>query len=145
MLPLIILTTYYLCFYLFLFFNGFFILFFFHNTHSCTVRSLWDLWWYGNTSRNMAPYRTQKAVDYVEKRFLSYLSRARKVMKKIEALLKEKDNSLDLSRLNITESRVKFAAGFDELCAWLSPEINMQQLDMRHYGDAMYVSFYDRI
>jgi hypothetical protein len=93
----------------------------------------------------MAPYRTHKAVDYVEKRFLSYLSRARKVMKKIEALLKEKDNSLDLSRLNITESRVKFAAGFDELCAWLSPEMNMQQLDMRHYGDAMYVSFYDRI
>jgi hypothetical protein len=93
----------------------------------------------------MAPYRTHTALDYVEKRFLSYLSRARKVMKKIQALLKAKDENLDLSRLNITESRVKFAAGFDDLCAWLSPEMNMQQLDMRHYGDAMYVSFYDRI
>jgi hypothetical protein len=85
------------------------------------------------------------ALDYVEKRFLSYLSRARKAMKKIEALLNAKDLNLDLSRLNITESRMKFLAGFDDLRAWLSPEMKMQQLDMRHYGDAMYVSFYDRM
>lgn len=47
--------------------------------------------------------------------------------------------------MNITDSRSKFASGFDDLCIWLSPEMNMEQLDVRHYGDAMYVSFCDRI
>jgi hypothetical protein len=93
----------------------------------------------------MAPYRTHTALDYVKKRFLSYLSRARTDMKKVESLLKAKDENSDLSGLSITESRVKFAAGFDDFCACLSPEMNMQKLDMRHFGDAIYVSFYDRI
>jgi hypothetical protein len=39
----------------------------------------------------------------------------------------------------IAESCAKFLAGFDDLRAWLSLEINIQQLDMRHYGDAVNV------
>ena len=93
----------------------------------------------------MAPYRTHTALDYVPKRFLSYLSRARKVMKKIESLLTAKYDNLNLSRMNMTDSRTKFAAGFDELCCWLSPELSIVELDLKHYGDAMYLSFYDSI
>lgn len=66
-------------------------------------------------------------------------------MKKIETLLKIDDINLKLSKLNINESRAKFALGFDKLCSWLSPSLTVQEIDMRHYGDAMYVSFYDRI
>jgi hypothetical protein len=112
---------------------------------SCTTRNLWDLWWFGNPIRNMAPYRTHTPMDYVPKKFLSYLSRARKVMEKIESLLEEKYENLNLSRMNITDSRMKFAIGFDALCVWLSPELSIIELDLRHYGDAMYVSFYERL
>jgi hypothetical protein len=41
--------------------------------------------------------------------------------------------------LLITESCAKFSAGFDDLRAWLSLEMNTQQLNMRHYGDAVNV------
>ena len=66
-------------------------------------------------------------------------------MKKIEDLLKINEPNLKLSKISIAESRVKFAAGFDLLCSWLSPSLTIQELDARHNGDAMYVSFYDRI
>jgi hypothetical protein len=66
-------------------------------------------------------------------------------MKKIESFLKTKYENSNLSLISITDSREKFAIGFDDLCVWLSPEMSITQLDMRHYGDAMYVSFYDRI
>ena len=113
--------------------------------HRCTVRSLWDLWWFGDVSRNMAPFKTHTSYDYETKRHLSYLSRARSVMKLIESLLKADDSNLNLSALSITQSRAKFATGFDKLCRHLSPDLSEQQIDMRHYGDAMYVSFYERM
>jgi hypothetical protein len=89
----------------------------------------------------MAPYWTHTALDYIPKRFLSYLSRARKVMGKIESLLTARYDNLNLLRLNMTDT----AAGFDELCCWLSPELSIDERDLRHYGDAMYLSFYGRI
>jgi hypothetical protein len=84
-------------------------------------------------------------MDYVPKKFLSCLLRARKVMEKIESLLKAKDENLNLSRMNITDSRTKFATGFDALRVWLSQELSIVELYLRHYGDAMYVSFYERL
>lgn len=93
----------------------------------------------------MAPYRTHRATDYSGKKYHSYLSRARIVMKTIEDLLKNVEPNLKLSKINIAQSKVKFAAGFDLLCSWLSPSLTTQELDARHYGDAMYVSVYDRI
>lgn len=85
----------------------------------------------------MAPFRTHNSYDYGLKKYVSYLSRARVVIKKIESLLKEKEPELDLSKLDITASRTKLAVGFHELCTYLSPDV--------HHGDAMYVSFYDRL
>ena len=93
----------------------------------------------------MAPFKTHTAFDYELNRHLSYLSRARSVMKRIENLLKERYSTLNLSTLDITQNRAKFEIGFYMLCSALSPELNEQQLDSKHYGDAMYVSFYDRM
>lgn len=93
----------------------------------------------------MAPYRTHRSMDYREKKHLSYLSRARIVMSTMESLLLENAPDLKLSKITIAQSRVQFAAGFDKLSSWLSPSLSLLELDMRHNGDAMYVSFYDRI
>jgi hypothetical protein len=79
---------------------------------------------------NMAPYRTYTALDFIPKRFLSSLSRARKVMEKIEYSLIAKYDTFNLSRMNMTDSRTKFAAGLDELCCWLSPELSILELDV---------------
>lgn len=67
------------------------------------------------------------------------------MIKKIEALLKVKEPDLELSTLHITAIRAKFATGFDDLCSYLSPGHTIEELDRRHYGDAMYVSFYERL
>ena len=67
------------------------------------------------------------------------------MIKKIEALLKVKEPDLELSMLHITVIRAKFAAGFDDLCSYLSPGQTIEELDKRHYGDAMYVSFFERL
>lgn len=93
----------------------------------------------------MAPFKTHTAFDYEKKNHLSYLSRARSVIGKIEALLIEKGGDVNFSAMSVSASRERFAIGFNELCSYLSPDMNQQQLDIRHYGDAMYVSFYDRM
>jgi hypothetical protein len=66
-------------------------------------------------------------------------------MKKFEDVLRETEENLDLSRLSIAQSRVYFARGLNTLCSRLSPELNILELDMRHNGDAIYLSFYDII
>lgn len=74
------------------------------------------------------------------------MTRARKVMEKIESFVQDSEGpGFKFSSLTITESRIKFADGFDKLCIWLSPNLSQDELDYRHYGDAMFVSFYDRI
>lgn len=93
----------------------------------------------------MAPYKVHAQLDYEDNKSQSYLSRARKVMEKIECFVKETEPNFKFSRVNIVESRVKFAEGFDRLCNWLSPDLSQVEIDYRHYGDAMFVSFYDRI
>lgn len=67
------------------------------------------------------------------------------IMGKIESLLIEDEGNLRLAGLGMTASRVHFAKGFDKFCTWLSPTLTQVELDLRHFGDAMYVSFYDRI
>ena len=66
-------------------------------------------------------------------------------MATLETMLQVDEPHLKLSKMNIAESRVKFASGFDKLCTWLSPSLSTLELDLRHNGDAIYVSFYDRI
>ena len=84
-------------------------------------------------------------MDYKEKKYESYLSRARVVILTIEGLLLEDEPNLKLSKLSIPESRTKFAIGFDKLCIWLSPSLSALEVDVRHNRDAMYVSVYYRI
>ena len=93
----------------------------------------------------MAPFRSHISYDYGLKKYASYLSRARVVMTKIGSLLKAKEPELDLSKIDITASRTKFAVGFNALCTYLSPDNPIDAVDRRHYGDAVYVSFYDRL
>ena len=112
----------------------------------CNVLVLSDLWYFGNPSRNMAPYRMHKSSDYENHKDASYLSRARKVLEKIESLVQDSEGpDFKFSNLTINESRIKFAVGFDKLCIWLSPNLSQEEIDRKHYGSAMFLSFYDRI
>ena len=117
----------------------------YYPIYRCTVRVLWDLWWFGDASKNMGPFSSHISSDYVIRRHQSYLSGARVVINKIEALLKVKEPNLVLKILHITEIRAKFSSGFDDLCSYLSLGQTIEELDRRHYGDAMYVSFYKRL
>ena len=101
--------------------------------YRCTVRVLWDLWWFGDASKEMAPFRSHNSYDYGLKKYVSYLSRARVVITKIESLLKEKEPELDLSKLDITASRTKFAVGFNDLCTYLSPDVTIDVLDRKSF------------
>ena len=75
----------------------------------------------------MSSFKSHTSFDYETKRHLSYLSRARSIIKKVENLLIEDDNDLNLSSLDILQSRVKFAAGFNKICLLLSPNMNVHQ------------------
>ena len=93
----------------------------------------------------MAPFRVHRATDYTHKNQMSYLSRCRNVMAKIESLILDNEPELQLVHLSLTESRNKFTVGFDLLCAWIFPTLTQIELDVKHLGDAMYLTFYDRI
>lgn len=91
----------------------------------------------------MAPFYVHKNQDYMLTKHHSYLSRCRNVMSKIESLLLEIEPDLKLINLSLSESRVKFAAGFNLLCAYIYPTLSQLEIDLKHLGDAMYLTLYD--
>lgn len=60
------------------------------------------LWWFGNAAKNMAPYRTHYVLNYTANRAMSYSSRARTLIKKIESVVKTKYENFNLSIISIT-------------------------------------------
>lgn len=113
--------------------------------YRCNVRSIWDLWWFGNTSENIAPYRMLHVWDLGTPADSSLLSRGSKVLQKLEQLAKEANPALQLRSLNITESRAVFSSAFDALCLPLRSDLTAEQVDRRHYGESSYLTFYDLI
>lgn len=109
------------------------------------MRSLWDLWWFGNTSENMAPYRMLHVWDLSTRSDSSLSSRGAKVIEKLEQIAKESDTSIQLRNLNVSDSRVVFATAFDALCLSLSTNAAIEQIDRRHYGESSYLTIYDLI
>ena len=61
-----------------------------------------QLWWFGNAAKNMVPYRTHYVLNYAANRAMSYSSRARTVIKKIESVVKTKNENLNLPLISIT-------------------------------------------
>ena len=59
------------------------------------------LWWFGNAAKNMAPYRTHYGLNYTANRAMSYSSRARTLIKKIESVVKTKNENFNLSLISI--------------------------------------------
>jgi hypothetical protein len=75
----------------------------------------------------------------------SNLSKAVQVMKALETLVVAENPSIILRKLNVTESRNKFAIAFNALCVSFSPSASLEEIDRRRYGDAHYTTFYDLI
>ena len=95
----------------------------------CNVRTLWDLWWFGDTSLNIAPYRMIRSFDLTKPEYRVFLSKAAKVIKSLEALAVENSN---INRLSIIDSRALFSTTFNALCLSFHPTFTLEQLDRRH-------------
>lgn len=109
------------------------------------MRTLWDLWWHGDKTLNIAPYRMLHTFDLTKKENRSHLSKAGRVMAVMEKIVKDDDGTVVLKKLGIVESRLKFASAFDSLCASFSPLSPIEEIDRRRYGDSSYITFYDII
>ena len=114
-----------------------------HNR--CSVRVMWDLWYYGWEDQKMAPYRLLHVWDLDEKGDKVYLSKATKVMEKLSVIAVEHAPGVSLRNLSISESRKIFASSFDKLCNILSRGASIEDIDRKHYGEASYITFYDMI
>lgn len=111
----------------------------------CNVQTLRDLWWHGDQTRNIAPYRKLHTFDLTKADSRSHLSKAGRVMAAMEKIVTDEDATVILRKLGITESRLKFASAFDSLCASFSPLSPIEDIDRRRYGDSSYITFYDLI
>lgn len=111
----------------------------------CNVRSLWDLWLFGNTVENIAPYRMLHVWDLGTKTDSSLLSKAAKVIQKLEQIATERDPTIQLRQLTTATSRAVFAAAFDALSILISTRESIEDIDRRHYGESSYLTIYDLI
>ena len=113
----------------------------------CNVRSLWDLWWFGDLSGNVTPYRKFRSFDLATKEARSLMSKATRVMETLEKLAKVDNPSINLMQLSMIESRNVFATTFLTVCNSFhtAPVLMLEELDKRHYGTKSYVTFYDLI
>lgn len=73
------------------------------------------------------------------------LSKALQVMKALENLVVADNPAIIIRKLNVTESRSKFAIAFNALCLSFDPSATLEEIDRRRYGDANYTTFYDLI
>ena len=111
----------------------------------CNVRTLWDLWYFGQEASNVAPYRQLHAWDLDTKADRAMLSKAVKVMEKLSSIAVERSPTIILRDLSINDSRQIFAISFNTLCMTLTGGALAQDIDRRHFGDSSYVTFYDMI
>lgn len=109
------------------------------------MRSLWDLWWFGDLSTNVTPYRKFRSFDLATKEARALMSKATKVMDTLEELAKVDNPAINLGQLSIIDSRAVFASTFHTVCQSFAPDLTLEQLDRRHYGTKSYVTFYDLI
>ena len=113
----------------------------------CNVRSLWDLWWFGDLSGNVTPYRKFRSFDLATKEARALMSKATRVMETLEKLAKVDNASINLGQLSMIESRDVFATTFLAVCHSFhtAPVLPLEELDKRHYGTKSYLTFYDLI
>jgi hypothetical protein len=116
-----------------------------HSLTRCDVRSLWDLWWFGDLSANVTPYRKFHSFDLSSKEARALMSKASKVMGTLEEIAKLNNPAVNLPQLPMIENRAVFAVIFNTLCQSFAPTLTIDEIDRRHYGTKSYVTFYDLI
>lgn len=109
------------------------------------MRSMWDLWLFGVVNDKIAPYRMLQGFDLSGKGDSVLLTKAKIVMEKLETIARERDPSLHLRHLNVTDSRLVFASAFNALSIAISGNSAIDVVDRRHYGETSYLTMYDLI
>ena len=103
----------------------------------CNVRTLWDLWWGGDLSRRISPYRFIKTTD-ISRQQVGYMSKSKAVM---EIIMKKLPYNIRIDSLSIKDRDKAFSDGFQVICAVIYPTLSKEELDERRVGDVSCVRF----
>ena len=103
------------------------------------VKTIWDLWWYGDISKRIRPYHFIKAFDLQTKVESSALSKARKVISRIEQVGRTEPGGKVVSQMTKTESDEFFTRSFLLLTAELGRSHQVA------IGELSYITVYDLI
>jgi hypothetical protein len=110
------------------------------------VKTLWDLWHYGNLERQIRPYKLIRGKnDLVEKVDCAAFSKARLVMEKIEEiaislrLVGIHNETADISNLDKLECDLIFEKAFPSLLQ------QIRKVEPKRAGEYSYITVYDMI
>lgn len=109
---------------------------------------MWQLWWGGERSNNIPPYRLLHTRDLPQRTHRTYLSKAKTVIRIL----------LEMDPLRRTSSQIALmeVAARDELFdslilslfkffVYYNKDYTLDELKTKHIGDRSYITVYDRL
>jgi hypothetical protein len=113
---------------------------------TCNVKTFWDLWWEGDPSRRISPYKNLTKRDFFCKKQPPIYSKGKRVVKELLSLLPGNGASLQISSLSKIERDGLYKSAFSNLCTAYYPQCTSQEdLDARRVGDLTFVTWYDKM
>ena len=115
------------------------------NVHA---KTLWNLWWSGNPSIHVGPYRKLQPFDLFHKADRNYLSKAKNVMAVLIHLAERLGvaTEKELRHLEDNNRDKVFEKAFSRLTEILSPQTSSREdIQRRRFGDLGYLQLYDLI
>jgi len=108
---------------------------------SCNVRTLWDLYWSGDSMARIAPYRILKGCDLFKASDKQFLSKAKGVMK----LLIEASNTStnEIRAMTLRNRDILFETTFLNVLHRIFPDDTDEDFDARRIGEMKYLTLYD--
>ena len=103
------------------------------------VKTISDLWWYGDASKRVRPYHFIRAFDLQRNADVSALSKAKKVLKELEEIERTAPDEKPVSQMTKHEGDQFFSRAFVKLMTALG---RSQQVAV---GELSYITVYDLI
>jgi hypothetical protein len=108
--------------------------------YRCNVRTLWDLYWTGKPSEQIAPFRMLSGFDLNVKSDRQLLSKCNFIIKRLVQKSEKQPNT-------IMHSTVQQRDGFFEtaMVHQVYPTESNEEIDKRKIGDLSFATFYDLV
>jgi hypothetical protein len=105
------------------------------------VKTLWELWWYGDKPKRIRPYRHIKSFDLVGNKDVSAFCKAKKVINSIEAIGRRKGvfSGTSLGEMSKVDNDRGFSVSFVHLLEVLGRGKSVGE------GELSYITLYDLI